>query len=207
MKKLLVILGISITVSNLKAQELFVFTEPASNMPAKSAGLRVTNSLMKETIGRGYNYHMIPEVMVGVNKNLMFHAEGFISNRNTTLVAEGAAIYGKYRFYSKDGMFSHFRMAAFGRMSTNNADIHQEEIETNGHNTGFEIGWIGTQLLHKVALSSTVSYEKAFNNFGGNKFPAAQSANAINYSLSAGKLMLPKVYTSFKQVNMNLMVE
>jgi hypothetical protein len=29
----------------------------------------------------------------------------------------------------------------------------------------------------------------------------------MNYTLSAGKLMPPKVYTSYKQVNMNLMLE
>jgi hypothetical protein len=29
----------------------------------------------------------------------------------------------------------------------------------------------------------------------------------MNYTLSAGKLMPPKVYISYKQVNMNLMLE
>jgi len=191
------------------SQELFVYSEPASNMPAHSMGIRVSNWFMNETgAGTGrINFHTIPELMWGVNKNLMIHAEGFLSNRNKGLSAEGAALYAKYRLYSKDGMYRHFRMAAFGRISTNNASIHQEEIETNGHNSGYELGLIGTQLLHKTALSVTVAYEQATNNAGNNEFPAYQPNKAINYSLSAGHLFLPVKYSSYKQTNMNAMVE
>ena len=48
------------------AQELFVFTEPASNMPAKSIGIRLMNSFMGNS-DKTINYHVMPEVMVGVN--------------------------------------------------------------------------------------------------------------------------------------------
>jgi hypothetical protein len=34
-----------------------------------------------------------------------------------------------------------------------------------------------------------------------------KSRNAVNYTLSFGKLMLPKEYTSFNQTNVNLMLE
>lgn len=194
--------------SMVRAQELFVYTEPASNMPAHTIGIRGTNWLMLERPDNALNYHFIPELLWGINKQLMVHAEGYFSNRNSKIGLEGGAVYGKYRFYSQDGLFRHFRMAAFGRVSTNNADIHQEEIETNGHNSGFEVGLIGTQLLHKTALSGTVSFEKAMDNRGlGNEFPDALANRAINYSLSAGRLILPKAYKSYKQVNMNLMVE
>jgi hypothetical protein len=188
-------------------QELFVFTEPASNMPAKSVGLRVSNTLMNESGTGKINYHLLPEVMWGVNKNLMLHLEGFFSNRNKGLVTEGAGVYGKYRFLSKDDLHSHFRMAAFGRASLNNSDIHQEEIETNGHNSGYETGLIATQLLHKVAISTSASYERAMDNSEVNKFPATQANNAMNYTFSIGKLMLPKEYKSYKQINLNLMAE
>jgi hypothetical protein len=98
-------------------------------------------------------------------------------------------------------------MAAYGRASLNNSDIHQEEIETNGHNSGYEAGLIATQLLHKVALSASASYEHAMDNSEVNKFPANQSNDAMNYTFSIGKLMLPKEYKSYKQVNLNLMAE
>ena len=192
---------------NSYGQELFVYTEPASNMPARSIGIRVSNTFMNE-IGTGkINYHLLPELMWGVNKNLMVHAEGFISDRNKSLAAEGVSAYGKYRFISKDALHSHFRMAAFGRLSMNNSDIHQEEIETNGHNSGYEIGTIATQLLHKVALSATAGFERARDNGKVNKFPTQQAKDAMNYTLSVGKLMLPKEYKSYKQVNLNLMAE
>lgn len=189
------------------AQELFVMTEPASNVPAGSISARVGQSLMKEQYDAGYNYHMMPELTWGINKSWMVRATAYISNRNTDLVTEGGGLYAKYRFLSVDDLHSHFRMAAFGRYSINNADIHQEEIETMGHNTGVEAGIIATKLVNKLAISSTVSYEQAFDNQPDYDFPAGQASTAINYSLSLGRLIYPKTYTSFKQTNINLMVE
>lgn len=205
--KLIAALLALLASGSVTAQELFVFSEPASNMPAKSVGIRVSNWIMQEQLTSGINYHLIPEVMWGVNKNLMLHAEAFVSNRNTALALEGVGVYGKYRFYSKDDVYRHFRMAAFGRAAINNADIHQETINTNGHNTGWQLGLIGTQLLHKLALSSTAYYEQALDNSGGNELPVGWPSNAVNYSVSAGRLLLPRHYTSYKQVNMNFMVE
>lgn len=190
------------------AQELFVYTEPASNMPAHSAGLRLNNWLMKETVGGAINYHLIPEVMLGVNKNLMVHAEGFLSNRNRGFGIEGASVYAKYRFFSRDDVYRHFRMAGFARASYNNAPVHQDEIETNGHNSGFELGWIGTQLLHKQAISTSISYERAFKPVEqGTEAQEYGSEHAINYTASTGRLILPKSYSSYGQTNFNIMVE
>lgn len=193
--------------AGLSAQELFVYSEPASNMPAHSTGIRLTNWLMNETATNRINYHLLPEIMLGVNNRLMLHAEAFISNRNGQLSAEGGGVYAKFRFLSHDKLYHHFRMAAFGRLSTNNGDIHQEEIQTNGHNTGYQLGLIGTQLLHKTALSATVYYEHAYDNFGGNKLPAKMDVQAINYVLSSGHLFFPKHYTNYKQTNINVMLE
>lgn len=189
------------------AQELFVYSEPASNMPAGSTGLRLTNWMMNETATGRINYHLIPEIMWGVNKELMVHAEGFVSNRGGQLSAEGVGLYAKYRFFSRDHVYRHFRMAAFGRLATNNGDIHQETIQTNGHNTGCQAGLVGTQLLHKLAVSATAYYEYAADNFGNHELPAGASRTAVNYILSAGRLMLPRHYTNYRQTNVNLMVE
>jgi hypothetical protein len=189
------------------AQELFVYTEPASNMPAHTIGIRASNWIMDERETNKLNYHFIPEIMWGVNKNLMLHVEGFFSNRNGGLSAEGIGLYGKYRFFTKDTLYRHFRLAAFGRVTTNNATIHQEEIATNGHNSGFQLGLIATQLLHKQALSASLWYERAQDNFGGNEYPAAQSQDAVNLALSTGRLFYPKRYTGYGNVNFNAMVE
>ena len=206
MNKLLLLVSLFI-YSNTFSQELFVFTEPASNMPAKALGIRDMNGFMFEKDGK-LNYHNMPELMLSINKKLMIHAQGFISNRQDGgFETEGGSLYAKYRFFSVDGKQSHFRMALFGRVSKNNAESHQEEIETMGHNSGYEAGFIATKLLHKVAISSTISYERALDNKPNYKFPPMQANSATNYTLSIGKLMFPKVYTSYNQTNVNLMFE
>ncbi len=193
--------------ARISAQELFVFTEPASNMPSRSLGVRDMNAFMFEKNGK-LNYHNMPELMWGINKKWMVHMQGFISNRQEGgLNVEGGSFYAKYRFLSNDDIQRHFRLAAYGRFSLNKADIHQQEIETMGHNTGYELGVIGTQLLHKLALSSSLSYERALDNNPGYEFPPTESNSAANYTFSVGRLMYPKSYTNFKQTNVNLMVE
>ncbi len=207
MKQLIFIALLFSSVAS-NAQELFSATEPASNRAARSIGFRVDNFIMNETNSEKTNYHLIPEIMIGASKKLMIAGNVFFSNRTEKLSYEGGSVYAKYRFYSKDAMQRHFRMAVFGRLSTNNSDIHQEEINMNGHNTGFETGVVATQLLSKVALSTTVSYIKASDNGKGNKFIyGSENESAINSTLSIGKLMLPKEYKDFGQTNVNLMVE
>jgi hypothetical protein len=201
--------GLLLLISSLGsyAQELFVYTEPASNMPAHSLGLRVTNNLMDEAHLGQTTYQMLPELMWGVNKNLMLHADGFFSNANATFEPLGAGVYAKYRFYTHDDVHRHFRMAAYGRASFNNGHVHYQEIETNGINTGYEAGLIATQLLHKQAISASASYEQIMDNGQNNKLHDGAATQAINYTLSTGRLILPKSYKTYKQTNLNLMLE
>ena len=206
MKKIFLIVFLFSTLQ-IYAQELFVMTEPASNMPTGAIGVRAMNSFMYEKDGT-LNYHIMPELMWGASRKWMFHLQSFASNRATGgLFVEGASFYAKYRLYSTDDLHKHFRIAAYTRFSKNRADIHQEEIETMGHNTGYEFGAVATQLVHKVALSTTVSFEKALDNMPNYKFPAVQSNNATNYTFSIGKLVYPKKYTSLQQTNINVMCE
>ena len=207
MRKIIVLLFLVLFSHVSKGQELFVVTDPASNVPAGSVSIRLGQLLFKEKFEEGYNYHLMPEVTWGMNKNLMFRASAFVSNRNTELVTEGASFYSKFRFYSTDDLNSHFRLAAFGRYSFNNSDIHQEQIEIMGHNSGFETGLIATKLIKKVAISSSVSFERAYDNKPNYVYPTTQGNSATNYTLSFGKLMYPKKYTNYKQTNINLMIE
>ena len=196
-----------IAAQSTKAQELFTFTEPASNMAAKSIGVRMNTFIMQDNFDSKTDVHLVPEVMAGISKYIMIHADVFFSNRDGNLSAEGGSLYAKYRFLSKDDVQRHFRMAAFGRYSFNNSHIHQESISLYGYNSGFEGGIIATQLLHKVAISTSASFVKATDN-ADNKFPYPDNEDkAISYTLSVGKLMLPKHYTSYKQTNLNLMLE
>ncbi|MBA2250330.1 MAG: hypothetical protein H0W12_09070 [Chitinophagaceae bacterium] len=188
------------------AQELYVFTEPASNMAAKSIGVRLNNSLLK-TLDKGSEYHLIPEIMVGVSKKIMVHTDVFFSNLDKAFKMDGASIYGKYRFFNVDGIQKHFRVSAYGRASLNVAENHDEAIDLTGHNSGWEGGVVATQLLHKVAVSSGVSFLHAFDNSKNKFIYGDNNRDAINYTLSVGGLILPKEYTSYKQTNLNLILE
>ncbi len=189
------------------SQELFVVTDPASNIPTNTLSVRFSQSLFKELFEPGYNYHFSPEIAYGLNKDLMVRATAFISTRSNQLVTEGGSFYTKYRFYSSDDLNSHFRLATFGRVSFNNSDIHQEKLDIVGHNSGYELGLVGTKLIKKVAISASLSYEKALDNTQINTFPSNFGDNATNYTLSFGRLMYPKKYINYKQTNINLMVE
>lgn len=194
-------------VIHCRAQELFAFTEPASNMPAGSISVRMGNYLMKENKTSAYNYRLIPEVMFGINKNFMLHTDAFFSNVSKNFNFEGGSVYAKYRFLSVDAVHSHFRMATYARYSFNNSNISAEEIDLYGRNSGYLAGLVSTQLLYKVALSQNLAFVHATNNGNGNKIPLAFSSNAINYSFSFGKLLLPENYTDYRQTNLNFMLE
>lgn len=211
MKKYSIAAGIIVSVMlaalTAKSQELFVYTEPASNMPAHSLGLRLTNVLMDEAHLDRTTYQLLPELMWGVNKNLMIHAEGILGNSNGSLEANGGALYAKYRFFSHDDVHRHFRLAAFGRAALNRGHVHYEELETSTMNTGYELGMIATQLLHKQAIAASLSYEQITDNGNGNRLHDGRAYQGINYTLSTGRLILPKAYKSYRQTNFNVMLE
>lgn len=200
-----VILMLSLWAIQMNAQELFVMTEPASNMPTGSIGVRDANHFVFDKTDAD-NYHNMPEIMWGVNKDWMIHASAFLSNKQGNLKFEGGSLYAKYRFFSVDDLHSHLRLAAYGRISTNNASINQEDIETMGMNSGYEIGTVATKLINKTALSTSISYERALNN-QDDAFSESLSNSAMNYTFSIGQLMYPKKYTNFKQTNINAMLE
>lgn len=194
-------------IGSAKGQELFVYTEPASNMAAKSIGIRAKNTLQKSRLSGKNVYGLNPEIMWGASKNIMVHADAFFSNKENKFVATGGSFYMKYRFFSIDEVHSHFRMAAFGRYSFSNNAITDYAIDLYGNSSGYEGGVVATKLIDKVALSASGSVFHALDN-GNQKFLYNGSRrNGINYTLSAGKLMLPKEYTSYKQANVNLMLE
>src|ERR1700712_2638020 len=114
------------------AQELYVFTEPASNMATKSVGLRLNNYWMKNPQTSTTNYLLVPEIMVGASKKLMLHGDVYLSNQNQSGVGfQGGSVYGKYRFYSSDDVQRHFRMALYARASANSSKIVQEDLSLN----------------------------------------------------------------------------
>ncbi len=188
----------------VSAQELYVFTEPASNMPSKSLAIRLTNDVMLES---RMSVRTIPEVMVGLNKNFMFHLQGFASNFSGNYKVEGGSFYAKYRFLSADAKQSHLRGALYGRISTSNQHTSLEDINLEGDVAGWQGGVVVTQLIHKLALSATVGYAKAFDRPSKRMVGVSFPDEMLNFSLSSGYLLLPVIYKNYSQPNFNLYVE
>jgi hypothetical protein len=216
MQKVIATIALVFFLSQAGAQELYVSTEPASNMAAGSVGLRMNARLFNMKHDGGYTYRLDPELMLGISKKLMLHANIYASDMyQQNIKLEGAGIYGKYRFLSFDDIQSHFRMAAFGKVSLiNNPQLLRvgnkyygsDEIDMDGNNSGLLAGVIATQLLHKLALSSSLAFASRWDNLDASGLPG-QSSQAVNYTLSAGYLLLPRIYKDFNQTNVNLYCE
>jgi len=187
----------------IEAQELYVFSEPASNMPAGTLGLKFSAMRGKERHhyeGRSQRY--MPELMLGFSKKLMVHAGTTFSNMYSKDNRwESVYIYGKYRFLSIDDVHRHFRMAAFAQGAYARNEPYFEDIGLQGDRSGIQGGLIATQLIGKFAGSATGSFIQTFHD---NKNFRDQ---ALNYSLSAGLLVLPFEYKSYRQLNLNIYAE
>jgi hypothetical protein len=226
------IAGLLLLANVLGAQELYVFTEPASNMSARSIGLRLDSKLMPMQQDTALRLRNSIELMLGLSKKLMLHASVSASDAFTrTYRPEAASLYAKYRFFSQDEVHRHLRMAAFARLSlSNNPPVYETsykyfidhgsgpeehtqikghvvgDIDLGGNNSGWETGFVITQLKHRLAVSSSVSYVKLMPN-AGYRLLAQQPRFGFNYTASAGYLLLPREYVSYRQTNVNLYAE
>src|ERR1700750_1012760 len=84
------------------SQELYVNTEPASNMPTHSIGIRLENQGYFDPV---YKNRTSLEVMYGASKSLMVHGTLYASDYyQTQQHFEGGSVYAKYRFLSVDSV-------------------------------------------------------------------------------------------------------
>lgn len=189
------------------AQELYVFSEPASNLPARSISAKLTTRFAERSGTDQFRQRFMPEIMAGINKNWMVKMGTTFSNfYQSGQEWESIKGYAKWRFYSNDGIHRHFRIAAFADAAYSKQDVLIDEMNLDGDNSGIQAGIIGTQLLHKLAISGTASYMRVFDS----KFkdmPGMHDEDGLAYSLSAGYLVFPRSYASYEQVNLNLYVE
>ena len=194
-----------------QAQELYVFSEPASNMPAHSVSFKLTDHFI--TSDNRFNRmsnRLMPQVMLGLSKKWMVHFGTTFANMHTSdFRYESVNVYAKYRFLSKDDIHQHFRMAVFAEASATRVPFHFDEISLMGDKDGIDLGLIATQLWHKLAVSATVTHTQVLDPSRNNKVIYVPSRNyqAMSYSLSAGYLLLPKEYTDYRQTNLNIYLE
>lgn len=193
------------------AQELYVYTEPASNMPARSISAKLSaNYIGKKAPSNRFMQRYTPEVMFGLNKNWMVHAGATFADMHTNNFRwESVYLYAKYRFLSSDDLHSHFRMAVFGEAAYSRSPFHFDELSFQGDKSGAQLGIIATQLWNKLAVSATVSHLQSLDGSRNDKiiYTPSRIYQAMNYSLSAGYLLLPFNYTDYRQTNLNLYTE
>jgi len=200
------------------AQELYVFSEPASNMPAHSLAAKFTYRVPVSRVNNVFRQRYTPEVMFGLNRNWMLHISSSFSDFYTPQLRwESVKTYAKYRFYSNDEVHRHFRMAAFAEASyardrtagsmVFHGPLYYGDINLDGDNRGLQAGLIATQLVNKLAISGTASVIKVFPFDGEDKNKPGYSMSAFYYSLSAGYLLFPFNYSDYKQTNLNLYLE
>jgi hypothetical protein len=198
------------------SQELYVYSDPASNVPAKSLSLKYGGKWIREKhlLHEFTTTRQMLESSIGLSKKLMIRPSLTFSNMYTmypdlALKFESVSLYAKYRFISVDDVHRHFRAAAYvkGVLSRNN--LQYDELTTDGDQTAFQTGLIFTQLTNKLALSANLGIhqvldEERWLKYGG---PRRFGYQAFNYILSGGYLLYPKNYSSYKQTNFNIYVE
>ncbi|MEP6927582.1 MAG: hypothetical protein ABI834_08095 [Ginsengibacter sp.] len=234
MKKIIWTVFVVLFCTATHAQELYVNTEPASNMATGSIGFRLLSKLYKMNYNNSFtSYRIMPEFMIGASRHLMVHVAGYGSNMfQKKFRIEGGSLYAKYRFYSQDDVHEHFRIAAFSKISIidnpqqlkietkkllpdGNGGYAQQlytstyktdEFDIDGLNSGIVAGVVATKLVNKIAVSGSLDYGYRLNNLNAKVLPD-QPLSAVNYAASFGYLLLPKEYVSYKQTNVNLYVE
>lgn len=190
------------------AQELYVFSEPASNMPARSVSFKLTGRYPDSKLNNYFKQRYIPEVMFGLSKAWMLHISTSFSDYYSEKVRpESVKTYLKWRFLSNDQVHRHFRMAAFFEISASRNDYLYDEFTLDGDLDGMQTGIIATQLINRLAVSGTVGFMQGFGATPSHHGSSSEHLSMMNYTASAGYLLFPKDYTDYKQTNLNLYLE
>lgn len=193
-------------------QELYVHSEPASNMPSGSVSARATTHFVTkgQSVENRLMQRYMPELMIGLSKKLMFHTGITLADMHTRRFRwESSYLYSKYRFLSKDDLHSHFRMAGFAGVAYSRSPFHYDDVSLDGDRGGVQAGLIATQLWHKLAISGTISHIQVLDKSRSNKvlYIPSRIYQVMNYSLSAGYLLLPIEYRDYDQTNLNIYAE
>jgi hypothetical protein len=119
------------------AQELYVFTEPASTKPAGALGIKHSFQKMGGNSNRDNQY---TQVQFGLSKKLSMYLG--------TNYAGGDA-YAQYRVYTKDAMYAHTRLAIYAKaIQSNRQAIHTNAVMLDGEESVQGAGLILTGQVH-----------------------------------------------------------
>jgi hypothetical protein len=200
-------------IASAFSQELYVFSNPASNVPANSLSFKYGSKWVgNNTMNHSSNdsRHML-ESQLGINKKIMLRAGVSLSDMysHKKQQFESFSMSAKYRFFSNDNVHRHFRAAFFLNTVFSKNDLRYDELTVDGDQSVVQGGIILTQLINKLALSTTLALTEVINPERWEKYagPRRFGYQGINYSFSSGYLLFPKKYTSYKQPNLNIYFE
>jgi hypothetical protein len=171
------------------AQELYVMSEPASTMPARSIIIKQSYQQMG---GQSASTFYNTQLELSWKKNWMAHI-------GTNYTATD--IYVQNRFYSNDDIHAHTRLALFARAINAPYNPTTTAIMMEGQQKLWNAGLIATRLQHKWASSLTAGW---VHRYVGN---TAYSKDGIQYVFSNGWLLYPKNYDNYQQTNVNFYIE
>ena len=191
--------------NNSYSQELYINTEAASLIPKGTKVIRFNYSSIflnqtneKESIKNALLF--TPSLAYGLSKKIMISGSFQFSNKpyekdlGTNFGFNGFKLYSKQRIFTTDKQKNHTRLSSF----VSNIDL---ELQDNG----FEFGLIGTQLIKKLAISITSAYTRVNDIY--DKSNNLFSLGTLKNSISAGYLVFPRKYKSYKQTNFNIYLE
>ena len=217
------ILFILIYSYKISAQELYINSEPASLIPKGTKVVRLTNSNIfldgSNIMGSiGNAFIVTPSLSYGLSKKIMLSGSIQFANKPyeqdmmPNFGLNGFKLYSKQRILTTDKQKYHTRLSSFIKYSYHEDKFMKDNLDLELQDTGFELGLIGTQLINKLAISITTAVTRISNI--DEKFTQGSTVkwqktnlNTFKNSISAGYLLFPRKYKSYKQTNFNLYVE
>ena len=217
------ILYILIYSYKISAQELYINTEPASLIPKGTKVVRLTNSNIfidgSNDMGSiGNAFIVTPSLSYGLSKKIMLSGSIQFANKPyeqdmmPNFGLNGFKLYSKQRILTTDKQKYHTRLSSFFQYSYHEDKFMKDNLDLGLQDTGFELGLIGTQLINKLAISITSGFTRISNI--DEKFTQGSTVkwqktnlNTFKNSISAGYLLFPRKYKSYRQTNFNLYVE
>ena len=207
----------------ISAQELYINSEPASLIPKGTKVVRLTNSnifLDGSNIMRSISNAFIvtPSLSYGLSKKIMLSGSIQFANKPyeqdimPNFGLNGFKLYSKQRILTTDKQKYHTRLSSFIQYSYHEDKFMKDNLDLGLQDTGFELGLIGTQLINKLAISITSGITRISNI--DEKFTQGSTVkwqktnlNTFKNSISAGYLLFPRKYKSYRQTNFNLYFE
>ena len=221
--RIFLVLFLSFISSLSSAQELYINAEPASLIPKGTKVVRLNhhsifldgNNIMG---GIGNAIIMSPSISYGLSKKMMVSGSFQFSNKPyeqdmmPNFGFSGFKLSSKQRILTTDKQKYHTRLSSFIKYSYHDNKFMKDNLDIEIQDTGFEFGIIGTQLINKLAISVTSAVtrisniDEKYTNGSTVKWQSI-NLNTIQNSISAGYLLFPRKYKSYKQTNFNLYLE